>query len=397
MSTAAELPRAVALVAALALLGGLAGCASATKAKPAPTTAREAARAQVEATIDPMKLQSGLLALADTCVQRVASATAVEGRKVDAVTRERMIATRLALSSALFSIATGPDQIDALLDMLTHTALTAEAQRNAAAGKPGDDPDASLKLALDRNEADAWALAGQWLTPEMLAGLRARIAALPLERKSAGHVAFVRLADLPRGGSATIDSGDGISDSLRAATQQADQVRLLAERSLFLMQRMPFLMRWQAQAYSYDTLALDETQQLLKQLGELSIATAEAARVVAALPATASRERAAALEDLFTRIRLEREAAIQQLLLAVREERSAALQQVGATVAAEREATFLDLGKLVGDAETRGSSLLWVLVLAGVILIVVFMAALLAMLLLYRKFVPKVGVHPTRA
>ncbi|MNC89479.1 hypothetical protein D3C83_54210 [compost metagenome] len=71
-------------------------------------------------------------------------------------------------------------------------------------------------------------------------------------------------------------------------------------------------MRWQATAYSYDALALEETQKLLKQLGELSVATADAAKVVATLPPTISRERHAALEtrldhridrrvDLFTR------------------------------------------------------------------------------------------------
>ena len=386
MNAVASAARTLALAASLA---ALVGCAANAKKAPASDDARYAGRAKAEQTLDPMKLQSGLLALADTSVQRLAVATAVEGRGFDAKSRERLVATRLSLSSALYSIVTGPDPIDGLLDILTHTALVAEAQRNAAKGAAAGSPDAQLSVALDRNEADAWRFAELWMDAATRERLRARIAALPLQRDSASTVAWVRIADLPRAGGASIDSGDGISDSLRAATQQADQVRLLAERSLFLMQRMPFLMRWQAQAYSYDTLALDETQRLLAQMGDLSKATAEAARTVAALPAVASRERAAALADLFGRVRVEREAAIQQLMAAVRDERSATLEQAAQKIAAERKATFQQVLELVGDAESRGSSLLWVLVAAGSILIVVFLGALLGMLLVYRRYVPR--------
>jgi hypothetical protein len=373
---------------ALALaLAALAGCASAAKTKPAPTNEREARRAQVEASIDPMKLQSGLLAFADTAVQRVGAGTQFEGRTYSPEQRQRMVMIRLSLSSALFGIVTGPDQVDALLDTLTHTALVAEAQRNFARDAPADGPEAVLRTALDRNEADAWTLAEQWLDRPLRDGLRAKIAALPLERDDPRQVAWVRLADLPRAGSAAIESGDGISDSLRAATQQADQVRLLAERSLYLMQRMPFLLRWQAQAYAYDTLALDETQRLLAQLGEMSQATSAAARTVAALPGMASKERAAALEDLFTRIHDEREAAIVQLAKAVRDERAATLDQVAELMEGQRTAALIDV-------ESRGSRLIGGMLLFGALLIAILLGGLIGTLLLYRKLALRMERNP---
>lgn len=377
---------------AFALSGILAlnACASPAKqAASAPRNQAETARAEVVKGVDPMKLQSGLLALADTGVSRIASATATEGRKLDPDARLRANANRLALSSAMFGIVTGPDQVDALLDVLTHTALVAEAQRNAAQGAPAGSLDAELRVALDRNEADAWKLSEQWLTRPMRDGLRARIAALPLDRSAPAKVAYVKLADLPRAGSASIDSGDGISDSLRAATQQADQVRLLAERSLFLMQRMPFLMRWQAQAYSYDTLALDETKLLLKQMGDLSIAAADAARVAAQMPGTISKERQAALADLFERIRAEREAAILQLAAAVREERSAALRQTSDIIEAQRKGTLEDVMKIANEAETRGTRLTGAaLAFVGLLIVLV-----LGLLLIYRRLTQRLDEH----
>lgn len=388
-SNGAARPLALAVVLATALAAA-SGCASsAKKATAGAGDARYAARAKVEQTVDPMKLQSGLLALADTSVQRIAAATVVEGRKVDPIARQRLLATRLALSSALFGIVTGPDPIDGLLDLLTHTALTAEAQRNVVAGAPPGSPDAALRTALDRNESEAWKLAEQWLDQGARDALRARIAALPLQRDAPGQVAYIRIADLPRAGSAAIDAGDGISDSLRAATQQADQVRLLAERSLFLMQRMPFLMRWQAQAYSYDTLSLDETQRLLAQLGEMSKATTEAARTVATLPANVSRERAAALEDLFARIRAERQLTIEQLAKAVREERSAALLQASQVIDQQRKGTLEDVLKLAGEAETRGTRItVVVLVVVGLLIVL-----LLGLLLIYRQLAMRIDAH----
>ena len=84
---------------------------------------------------------------------------------------------------------------------------------------------------------------------------RERILAWPGKRTSAAEVAFVRLSDVERRGVKSVDAGDGMFDALRAATQELDETRMLAERSLFLVQRLPFLMRWHAEVYTGNTLA----------------------------------------------------------------------------------------------------------------------------------------------
>lgn len=56
--------------------------------------------------------------------------------------RKFSIDTRLTLGTALLGIVTGPDPVDALLDMVAHTTLVADAMRNEAEGKDPGSPEA---------------------------------------------------------------------------------------------------------------------------------------------------------------------------------------------------------------------------------------------------------------
>jgi hypothetical protein len=241
-----------------------------------------------------------------------------------------------------------------------------------------------------KNEADAWHLAERYLDQPTRDALRARIM-LASERDGAEVVtaAYTRLSDLPRSGSVSIDAGDGVFDTMRAATQQADQVRLLGERSLFLLQRMPFLVRWQAEAFTNDTLERDEIAKLLKQMDALVLSADHAAKTVDALPGTISKERAAALDDLFNHIRDERKAALEQMAAAVATERKASLDQLSASVDAQRKATLDDLTGLAGVAETRGSTWVGLVLIVGILLIAVLLGGLLGTVLLYRRLAPR--------
>lgn len=376
----------IALAALVALL--LASCASAPKqaALERQGLGLKQQAADGGTAGDAMRLQSSLMALSDTAAARITNELRTGVVSPDPLTRRYHLATRVTLVSALWSIATGPDPVDGLLDIVTHTTLTADAQRSLSKGKPADSPDAKLQLALDRNEADAWKLAEQWFDEPTRRSLRERILAAPVERDSPATVAYVRLSDLPRAGSATVAGGDGVIDQLRAANAQADQVRLLAERSLFLMQRMPYLMRWQADSYASDTMQMPETQVLLKQMEELAKASTAASKTVAQLPATLSRERAAALDDLFGHIATERRAAIDQLTEAIRAERAATLADISATIAKERKATIDDVSGVMGMAEQRGSTWIGTALVVGIVLIALFLGGLFGTIVLYRRY-----------
>jgi hypothetical protein len=341
------------------------------------------------AAADVIRLQSELMALADTEIARIVAETAAATLDKDPAVREFSHVTRLTLGTALLAIVTGPDPVDALLDMLTFSTLVADAARNSAKGKAADSVEARVLRALELNEADAWKLAERWLDAAARSALREQILSWPGQRRAPADVGYVRLSDLPRTGSATVEVGEGAISSLRAAVKQTEQVRLLGERSLYLAQRMPFALRWQAEAFTYNTLAMDESRQLLAQVGGLTDTANSVVREVAGLPEQLARERAAALQDLFTRIEGERRGMLEQIAEVVKKERSAALAETAAAVAAQRKALIDDLIGVAGRAEERGAHWANFALMGGLALIVILLGALLGMLLLYHRLVQR--------
>lgn len=365
---------------------GLAACAT-TPPQPASAAATgdPLERRTAAATADATRLQSDVLALVDTALQRITTATAPGLLAKDPEVRQFSHLTRLNLGTSLLAIGTGPDPVDALLDVLTNTTLVAEAARNAARGKAADSVEAGVMRAAELNEADAWRLAERWLDPAARAALRERIHSWPGQRRSAAEVAYVRLSDIPRTGSASAVPVEGMLDSLRAAVRQAEQARLLGERSVYLAQRMPFALRWQAEYFAHNMVTMDESRRLLEQIGGLTAVADSAAREVAGLPVQLSREREAALRDLFTRIERERKATLEQLALIVQQERSATLAEAAAVIAAQRKGIFDNLRETANDAEQRGAYWGRVILVVIVVLILAVLASLLGILLLYRR------------
>jgi hypothetical protein len=362
--------------------------------KPEAGDTRE--RRLTAATIDATRLQSQLLALADTALARLTTATAPGALDKDPEVRRFSLNTRLILGTALVGIVTGPDPVDALLDMVTHTTLVADAMRNEAKGKPDESPQARPLKALELNEADAWKLAEHWADAPARAALRERILSWPGERKTAAEVAYVKLSDLPRGGAATAEAGEGAISSLRAAVQQAEQARLLGERAMFLAQRTPYTLRWQAEVLTHNMLAMDESQRLLASVNGLTATADAAVREASAMPAKLTQERIAALQDLFARIERERKATLEQMASIIEKERATILTEASDTINVQRKAIFEDLVNVAGKAEERGRAWATAALVAVSVLLIILLLALFGLLLLYRRLLQRMERHPPR-
>jgi len=169
---------AVGMAAAMALTA----CATGpTPPKPGAGGGDTRERRVTAASADATRLQSQLLALADTALARVTAATTPGTLDKDPQVRRFSLTTRLSLGTALIGIVTGPDPVDALLDLVTHTTLVADGMRNEAKGKPSDSPQAQVLKALELNEADAWKLAERWADAPTRSALRERILGWPGE------------------------------------------------------------------------------------------------------------------------------------------------------------------------------------------------------------------------
>jgi len=384
--------RSVRRTVAIALLClAVAACMSSRPKEPAPLPANQVGRPVLAGASEAMSLQASVMALADTAMQRI-GAGMVLGRKerLTPEIRRDDSAARLLLASALISIAIEPDPVDSLADMLTHTTLTTDAQRNAAKDKPADSPEAALLRVLEQNEADAWKLAEKWVNEPTRVALRERIMAWQGPRANAASVAFVRLSDVKRGGSESVESGEGMFDTMRAATEQADQVRLLAERSIFLIQRMPFLLRWQAEVYTANTLATQEAQNTQVQIDRMTALTATMSQVLAGMGGQLSKEREAALEDLFGHVATERQATLDQVMQIVEKERKATLAETSTAIDKQREAILKNVLEVTNLAGSTGSAWIVRTLLVGGALILLLLIGLLGTMLLYRRLGPVV-------
>jgi hypothetical protein len=375
----------------------LTGCSTSPRSAEASKLPADQVGRPTVAGADAQSLQSSVMALADTSMQRIASEINLARTGTTPEARRDEMSTRLALSSSIVAIAMQPDPVDALADLLTFTTLTADAQRVAAMGKPADSYEARLLRALELNDADAWRVAQRWVNEPTRIAFRERILSWSGSRESAAQVAFVRLADLKRGGATSVESDSGLFDSLHAATQQFDQVRLLTERSLFLAQRMPFLMRLQAEVYTGNALATKEAQQTQAQLEQMSSIMETVSGLLAGMAQQVANERQAALNDLFGHIEAERKASLRQVEEIVNKERKSTLEQATAALDAQRKGILKDLLQVSDSATRTGSAWIWRTLMIGVVLIAFLLAGLLGTMLLYRRLMPRFTAAPKSA
>ena len=88
------------------------------------------------------------------------------------------------------------------------------------------------------------------------------------------------------------DSSDLLAPIDRAA-QEAEDIRLLAERGVFLMERLPQLLMAQARYVIHEEVAPEQIDNLVKDFSEISGSMVEAQKLVAGFPQLLTQERKA--------------------------------------------------------------------------------------------------------
>lgn len=226
---------------------------------------------------------------------------------------------KLPLLSAAIGIGSGPNPTANALDMITLAAVTrlSVERLHAAAENPAAlEPWLEVSQAL---EADAWAeLASGVFDAAQQEELRSAIHRWWAAYPEARGAFFARPQELyklisensERSGRPTsifglvgLDPTAGLDPAVREVTR----TRLFAERTLFTMQRMPFLLRWHVELLGDQMLRQSQVAQALTNAALLSESADRASRAVesvsqtaAALPDRLSAERTAILAALET-------------------------------------------------------------------------------------------------
>ena len=219
------------------------------------------------------------------------------------------------IMGALISVATGPDAEINPLDMLVHVTTSRMALEEywipEVLGPVGEPI-----LPIDKlGEDEIWEISRAVLTPQQegdLGGLIEHWRAQHPSRRSLLGARFSRFtsefsADDQALALALIHDVQGIRSEAR-------ELRLTAERTLFLAHHLPWQVQSQAQLQMYDFLLNSQTQKVLEGYDAIARSAEPIGRTVDALPAELERQRREALAEFWTGLASEREAVMQDLV-----------------------------------------------------------------------------------
>jgi hypothetical protein len=289
----------------------LGGCGGARMAAPVAHDGRLSAAAGEQRALTPTELDLLCGAYADRYAAALISACDATAAAGNAAQRRQALRLKLEAVSAVYDIATTDDPMVKLLDLML--VVTAQSQAwidDDLAGRWFGVHDGYLVRAIRRQRQEIWNLAAQVLKPAQLQEVDWLLWEWRRAHPDIDAVSFVRFADVTAGAgralAADIQAG-GLLAPLDDALKAADQYRRLAERTLYLGKRQPFLLAWHAELM-VDTLLEKHQIATLTAVIERVVALAER------IPALIERERTAFIAHF-----IDHRAAVEKFLADVRQ------------------------------------------------------------------------------
>jgi hypothetical protein len=301
-----------ALCAALAVLALTAGCFAISRNSSAPsatvTSIRKESGSRDGKTTLPV-LEAEVMRFGDDLTATIAQAADEFGDQVG-TPQARALALSLKTGAANNSmiIASGPNPTANLLDMVVLVTLGRMTFEDYWVPRYG--PPAQPMLDVSRGlEKEIWSVAAQVLTPQQLNELRELIRVWRAEHPGQleAGVRFRDFAEIAAG--KTIGSkarpgsllGIFLLDPLAGldpATREMEQTRYVADRALYVLQRMPNLLRWQSELLFSQTLATPGLQQMVSNSTQFAQSAEQLSQAVEKLPEQLSLERQKLMNDV---------------------------------------------------------------------------------------------------
>ena len=255
------------------------------------------------AAVDPVEMQQTLLRFSDEFSTRMLIGVEKLRRGTNALSPSEALQWKSAFGAETCAIVSGPNALASLLDMTVFVTVVRAALEEHWQPKVFGESARPMLESCRHAEADIWRFTGKVLTAEQQAELREAIETwrrqnpLPESVLAARAVGFAwrvaqpSQADTPKPGSfLNLLMLDPLS-GLDPATREIAQTRLMAERVLYVTQKMPTLLRWQTELLSLNALAQPTVQQLVTNSTQLAASVERFARVAEQLPGQVSAER----------------------------------------------------------------------------------------------------------
>jgi hypothetical protein len=251
----------------------------------------------------------------------------LQSEAADSSLRFRLLDFQVKQSTAAIQIAAGPNPRINAVDMVVLASLT---RATVASNLPpilGAKADPVIET-FGRMEQGAWSLV-DFLTPAQKSDLKRRLDAWAPNAASLDSVAFNRLADFSRASGLPDDdakSGDSILvligadplSGLNPALQEVQRSRILAERAIYYAERTPMLFDLQSRAISAAVADMPESRSLLATSNRVGESAARLVDTAAQMPTVLSKEREAAIKQLFASMEAQ-QGTMRELLTEVRQ------------------------------------------------------------------------------
>lgn len=249
-----------------------------------------------------LELQARLMSYADRYLAKSSQVTenylkAVRTRDA----KEFALSTFVYPGLTVISIAAGDDPVTDLIDMLVFVSLQREVMESGWAQEILGNHAGEL-LAIQKNlEDQIWLIASEVLEPQQQTELRNLIQVWrqsnPHQRVVTG-VSFDDVAKI-RGKNAyskSLHDFSGLLAPIDKAVEETEEIRLLAERGIFLSERMPRLLMAQARNIAHEQISPEEIDQMVADFNAMSRSVSKAEQDFASLPEVLAKERQAWLK-----------------------------------------------------------------------------------------------------
>jgi len=329
-----------------------------------PAAGREKASKDATAAMSQAELQSQVMAFADRYFSiMIAGFNEYRAQSPPPEEYKELLTICTYSVSSAFTIAAEPNPVGALLDMTVMVTLGRIIFQAAPPEKYGA-PIQSLIKGFGKAERDIWQVAANVLTPAQQEELYRLIHKWRKENPEVLFFPSVRFSDFSAQRSEMEKKeSSGLFESVEKATQQVEEVRLLAERGMFLATRMPMLTGLFAGIWFSQLANHPDMEKVLNDINIFSESSKRLAAVAEQLPDKIATERDITIKQAMKDINALTITAINQTskmtlgmidesARKISQERQAAIRQLMDAFSAERKRTIEEF--LSEDQRMRG-------------------------------------------
>lgn len=262
--------------------------------------------------------------------------------------------TAYALASA-FIIAAEADPDTALLDMLVMITLGRIVYEEHWQKKWGSQV-LPMFYGYRKAEVDIWEIASIVLPPERQRELRQIIREWRQNNPEITTFFQIRFSDFAaerrKSKLSRAEKGGGLFKSVETATQQVEEMRLLAERGMFLATRMPLLTGLFAETWLSELMENPDINKMQADIHQFSAVSERLATVAEWLPDNIAKERQKAIQQVMKEVETLSQTTLDRVMAKVEIERSAGIKQFFEEFSNERKKVIEDF--LAEEERVRG-------------------------------------------